>query len=296
MNRGTPVELRQLEYFAAVADERGFGRAAERIGIVQSAVSQQIARLERELGVRLFDRSTRHVRLTGHGERLLVEARAVLAAAPRLRDTAADVAAGDGGVLRLGAVRGPGDRLHRTLNALASIAPGLAVRLSHLPVTGRVEAVRTGELDAALVRAATSVPGLELLPFWDDPLMAAIPADHPLATEPVLDTARLAQLPLRLAPRAANPPFHDLILDAARACGSEPLLGPPFRGLLETLAEIAADQSSWTVFYEVMPLPPMARLAVRPLTGPRLTTSLAVPPGPPSPALRHLLRAVHLTT
>ncbi|NEA22753.1 LysR family transcriptional regulator, partial [Actinomadura bangladeshensis] len=72
------MELRQLEYFVAVAEEAGFGAAAARIGIVQSAVSQQVRRLERELGVPLFDRTTRRVRLSGAGERLLPEARAVL--------------------------------------------------------------------------------------------------------------------------------------------------------------------------------------------------------------------------
>ena len=100
------MEIRQLAYFVTVADELSFGRAAERLHIVQPAVSQQIRRLERELGVPLFDRSSRHVRLTAAGERLLPEARAVLAAAGRVRQVAADAAAGADGILRVAPARG----------------------------------------------------------------------------------------------------------------------------------------------------------------------------------------------
>ncbi|MFC5144736.1 LysR family transcriptional regulator [Streptomyces aureoversilis] len=287
------MELRQLQYFVAVAEEGGFGRAAERLGIVQSAVSQQLRRLERELGITLFERSTRHVRLSGAGERLLPEAHAVLAAVHRTRQVAADIASGDDGILRLGSVQGPGDRIYRLLNHLASTAPQLQVRLRRLAFADRLAAVRSGELDAALVRALPGAAGLELLPVWSDPLHVALPAGHPLTAEPALRLEQLADLPLRLAPRENNPPFHDLITDAFRAAGAEPLLGPPFTDFQATLTAIGTGRPpSWTVFYEVTGLPPFPGVAVRPLTGPALTTSLAVPPGPPGPALRHLLQAL----
>lgn len=286
------MELRQLQYFVAVTEEGGFGRAAERLSIVPSAVSQQVRRLERELGVVLFERSTRHVHLSGAGERLLPEAQAVLAAAHRTRQVAADIVSGDDGLLRLGSIQGPGDRIYRLLNDLAAAAPRLQVRLRRLPLTDRLAAVRSGQLDAALVRALPATPGLELLPVWSDPLYVALPDSHPLAARPVLRLEQLADLPLRLAPRENNPPFHDLITDALRSAGTEPIPGPPFTSFQETLTAIGTSAPSWTVFYDVVGLPPFPRVALRPLARPTLPTSLAVRPGPPSPALRHLLRVL----
>ena len=212
------MEIRQLTYFVTVAEELGFGRAAERLHIVQPAVSQQIRRLERELGVLLFDRSSRYVRLTAAGERLLPEARAVLAAAGRVRQVAADVAVGAGGILRVGTSQGLGERLDRTLEELRKTAPGLQVRLISAPAAERIAQVRSGELDAAFVRAVTAAPGIELLPTWQDPLTIALPATHPLAAQPTIQLAQLSAIPLRLAPRQHNPPFHDLILARVRRC------------------------------------------------------------------------------
>ncbi|MFI6444322.1 LysR family transcriptional regulator [Kitasatospora sp. NPDC050543] len=297
------MELRQLGYVVAVADEGGFGRAAERLNIVQSAVSQQVQRLERELGLALFDRSARQVRLTAAGERLLPEARAVLAAAERTRRVAAEIVDGVDGVLRLGAVHGPGDRLYRVLAALAGLAPRLRVRLSRAAPAQRLAQVRSGVLDAAFIRGPATVPGLELIPLWNDPLYAALPADHPLAgPAPALDAPsagaplrleQLAGLPLRLAPRAGNPPFHDLVTGAMRAAGLVPTApGPAFTTLRETLTEIGGDLPSWTVFYRVCDLPPIPRVSYRPLADLSLVTSLAVRGGPPAPALRHLLQAL----
>ncbi|MFE2728390.1 LysR family transcriptional regulator [Kitasatospora sp. NPDC059327] len=309
------MELRQLAYVVAVAEEGGFGRAAERLGIVQSAVSQQVQRLERELGVLLFDRSTRRVRPTAAGERLLPEARAVLVAADRTRRVAAEIAAGADGTLRLGAVHGPGDRLYAVLAALADVAPRLRVRLLRAAPAERLALVRSGELDAAFVRGPATEPGLDLLALWSDPLYAALPASHPLADvapgDPAgaasdgqapdgpapLPLAHLRDLPLRLAPRAHNPPFHDLVTAAWHAVGgTAPVPGPPFTTLRETLTEIAADAPSWTVFYRVSELPPVPRIAYRPLAGLAVTTSLAVRSGPPPPALRRLLQAIRAVT
>lgn len=295
----TTVELRQFEYFVAVADEGGFGRAAVRLHVVQASVSQQIARLERELGLRLFDRTTRRVRLTAAGERLLPEARAALAAAARVKHVASEIAHGGEGLLRLGTPRAFAERVHPALDLLAERVPALRVRLLQEARERRIEALRSGELDAALVRGDGPLAGLSVLPVWDDPLIVALPATHPLAAMPRLEPADLAGVPLRLAVRDRNPAFHDLVTGLIRAVGVDVPAGPHFTTLQETLTAIVTDSASgapsWTVFDLVGDLPPARRIAFRPLLGARSVVSLAMRPGPPALATRHLLDAFEAT-
>ncbi len=135
----------------------------------------------------------------------------------------------------------------------------------------------------------SSAAGLGLLPFWTDPVCAVVTAWHPLADEDVLRPAQLAELPLRLAPCDANPPFRDLITtvlrDASRTAGRAAVHTPAGH-----LADIATDPTaSWTAFYRAGDLPPSQPVAIRPLAGVEITTSLVVPPGPAGPALGLLL-------
>ena len=95
-------ELRRLRYAVAVADELNFTRAAEKLGVSQQVLSEQVRRLEDELGLRIFDRTTRHVRVTSHGRPIVDEARAVVAAADALRDRARRLGAAQTGVVLLG--------------------------------------------------------------------------------------------------------------------------------------------------------------------------------------------------
>ncbi|MGW0908514.1 LysR family transcriptional regulator [Streptomyces sp. NPDC002853] len=293
------MELRQLEYFVAVADEGGFGRAAVRLHVVQASVSQQVARLERELGLRLFDRTTRRVGLTAAGERLLPEAKAALTAAARVSHVADQIVSGAEGVLRLGTARAFAERVHPALDLLAERVPGLQVRLLQATRERRIEALRSGELDAALVRGDGPQQGLSVTPVWDDPLIVALPATHPLAALPRFEPADLAGLPLRLAPRDHNPAFHDLVTGLMRRAGVDVPAGPPFTTLQETLTALAADAASgspsWTVFDLVGDLPRARRIVFGPLLGARSAVSLAVRPGPLSSATQHLLDAMEAT-
>jgi len=284
------MELRQLEYFTTVADELGFARAAERLHVVQPAVSQQIRRLERELGVQLFDRTSRRVRLTAAGERLVPAARAVLAGAERMRQQAGELA--NGGRLRLGTSQGLGSRLPQVLAELADREPATSVELVSRPVGERIAMVRAGQLDAAFLRTRRPVRDLELIPLWEEPLVAALPARHPLAAGATVSLLDLRDLPLRLAPRQENPAFHELVVGACADAGFEPVLGPVFTNAQDTLADLSVGAPGWTPLYAAgaQGLAP-AGVAILPLTGVRTRTCLAVLPGVGGVAIRGLLDA-----
>jgi DNA-binding transcriptional LysR family regulator len=159
------VEIRQVRYFVAVSECLNFRRAAEQLGVGQPAVSQQVARLERELGVILFDRSPRTVRLTEAGQRFLPEARAVLAAVERARLAAAEPGSGRPvQVLRLGTSTGMGDHLDRLLEAIRQSDPQIEVRLAGAATQARLDQVRAKQLDAAFVRGIASAAGIDLVP------------------------------------------------------------------------------------------------------------------------------------
>ncbi|MEU6745357.1 LysR substrate-binding domain-containing protein [Spirillospora sp. NPDC046719] len=290
------MELRQVRYFVAVAEELHFGRAAERLHIVQPTVSQQIRRLEREFGLDLFDRTTRNVTLTAAGGAFLPHAHAILRSVFSATDAMAALRAEQESTLRLGTNVGLGGRLDALLTALTERAPRLMVELVSAAPASRLQQVRDGDLDAAFIRGADHGPGLELLSLWSDALVVALPARHPLAAQEEVALADLADLPLRIVPRDANPHLVDTVVGACRAAGFEPIMGPAFTTDQDTLAAIASGRPSWTVYYaaqaEIQPAP---RIAFRPFAAPApvARTYLAVRPGPPSSRLAALLDACH---
>jgi DNA-binding transcriptional LysR family regulator len=177
------MELRQLRYFVAVADEAQFTRAAARLMVAQPAVSAQIRRLEHELGEVLFRRERRSVALTDAGEALLPHARAALSAAERGQDAIASLRKVLQGRLRVG-VAGPVDRrLGQALGEFHRAHPGVEVLLTTQNNDPLLEAVASGHLDVGVVGV-----GLQPLPrhvrsqlVSSEELVLAVPCDHPLA-------------------------------------------------------------------------------------------------------------------
>lgn len=286
------VEIRQIEYVVALSESLHFGRAAEMVGVGQPALSQQVARLERELGVVLFERSSRSVRLSSAGERFVAEARTVLAGVERAR-SAARSGARSGQRLRLGTSAGLGQRLDRLLVALRSSNPSVEVELVRRPTAARLAMVRSGQLDCTFVRGVESSPELDLVQLWDDALVVALPAHHPAADAGEVSLTALAQLPLRLVPRAVNPALVDLVMTACATAGVEPQVSSLAPGLEETLATVGSG-AAWTVLYEAHAQRLRGEHVVfRPITAPglRMPTALAVPGRSSSPLITSLVRA-----
>ncbi|WP_446045294.1 LysR family transcriptional regulator [Streptomyces olivaceus] len=233
------MELRALQYFVTVAEELHFGRAARRLDIVQPAVSQQIARLERELGVRLLDRTSRRVRLTPAGERVLAAARRTLAAAARVRVAAGEPAA----VLRIGVASCVTRRLDRAVGRLSHGERPAEPKLVDLPVAARLDAVRDGELDLALVRGAFTCAAVTVVRAWSEPLYAILAHGHPAAGKPAVGLHDLDPRGLRLPARENDPPLHDAILAALPVAP----LRPPAGDMLNVLFEVGRDPEGWTL-------------------------------------------------
>ncbi|MTD53914.1 LysR family transcriptional regulator [Amycolatopsis pithecellobii] len=237
------MELRALHYFVTVAEELHFGRAAERLGIVQPAVSQQVARLERELGVRLLDRSPRTVRLTDAGRRVLGAAREALRAADQVRVVAETPVP----MVRIGTAPGLASRLERGIETLQALAPDFTPVLVELPIAERLKALRDGEIDLTLARGMRSAAGLRVLQSWSEPLRAVLSARHPLAGRESVTLRELAGFVLRLPTREVDPPLHDAVTAAFRDAGVRPRLGRPADTTQNLLVEIGSAPDTLAV-------------------------------------------------
>ncbi|HLO75552.1 MAG TPA: LysR substrate-binding domain-containing protein [Magnetospirillum sp.] len=214
------MELRHLRYFVAVAEERHFGRAAERLRMAQPPLSQQIQTFEGELGTRLFDRNRRKVELTAAGTALLDEARDILARAADLGRLARAAAGGEAGRLDIaftGSVPFT-EVMPRILRAFRHHYPDVRVSLREMSTGSQIEAVSEGRLDIGFARPADSnLPhGITAHRILREDLVLALPADHALAGQPRLSMTQVAGEGLVMNPRHIGTGLYDKI---AQLCG-----------------------------------------------------------------------------
>jgi DNA-binding transcriptional LysR family regulator len=231
------MELRQLRYFVTLAEELHFGRAAEREHIVQSALSQQLQRLERELRVCLLERSTHHVGLTAAGVVFLVEARQILAHVDRAAGIARGAAGAAATAMRVGIVDSSYDSMPQILHEAQARYPDLVIHQVEVSVPEQYQQLVDGRLDVGVGRSVLAPPQVASQLFRLDVLGVLIPAGHRFAAEDVVPVAALAEEPLLLAEDRHAPEFNQFVVEMCRSAGFTPTV---YRGSVESI-RAAAD-------------------------------------------------------
>lgn len=218
------MELRHLRYFVAVAESGGFTRAAQRLYVSQSALSEQIADLEAEIGVQLFDRSRLRASLTAPGTLFLKEARKVLAGADAAVHVARQTASGEMGEIRIGFFTGGvGAGFPRLIQRFRQSHPQVKISLHEMIPALQWKALDEGRIDIALTRRLETPQHKRLQSevLRKDSLYAVLPKNHPLAPGPV-DVRGLAQERFVLCARDTSPSLFDKVIELCSEAGYSP--------------------------------------------------------------------------
>lgn len=217
------IELRHLRYFLAVADQRSFSRAAERLGIAQPPLSQQIAKLEIMVGEKLLERRPQ-VRLTVAGRALAESARKLFSQLERDLDEMRRAGSGEAGTLTIGF---PASAL---VTAFPDVVrrfrekyPDVDLRLQEISSAAQVAALKEGAIDVGLVRGEVRDPALRCQRLLEEPFVAVLPGRHKLASRECVRLEELADEDFILFPRAVAPALHDEIGTLFHEAGVQPV-------------------------------------------------------------------------
>jgi len=235
------VELRHLRYFAVVAQELHFGRAAERLHVAQPAVSQQIQRLEHELGVQLLERTSKHVRLTPEGAQLLEHAQRILSDADSLERLAGKVSRGQAGELRLGVVSvATFSYLPQALRKFVQEADGVDVAVQVLDTPEQVDALVEDRLDVGLLRPWGHNKDLSIVNLHNERMILAISSAHPLAHRRQVSIGEFSDDPFLTYRRDRGEGYYDLVVGICRASGFYPRIVHELDEIYTITAMVAA--------------------------------------------------------
>ena len=293
------MELRRLEYFAAVARHGSFTRAAEELWLTQSALSQQVRRLEAELGVALLRRTPRGAELTPAGEELLPRAEAILAEVAHARADLDRHAGVTRGRVRVAATTADTPRLPAALATFHRAHPGLQIALRHAPAAEIAALVASGAADVGVASPHGGAPaGVEAIPLAAQPLRVMLPPGDPLASrdeaaagDDVVAIADLRGRPFILAEPGTA--LRETVMAACQAAGFSPV--PLFEisdpGTVRFLAHAGLGVSVVPASWLEQPGPEIVAAALAE-PAPRHRVALFVPAGRETPAGRLLRDAL----
>ncbi|MFB9237682.1 LysR family transcriptional regulator [Plantactinospora siamensis] len=284
------IAQRQLRALLMVADELHVGRAAERLGVTQPALSRQIAAIEKDLGMPLFSRVRRRFALTPAGEIVVAGARELLRRGDEVIREASRAHAGEVGSLRLGFVQSATyEVIPRLVSAFRAAHPDVVVNARAMTTLEQTEALRTGHLDAGLLRPVAALPGLTTRVISRDPLVVALPATHRLAGQEQVPLAALADEPFLLYFRDSGPIVHDTIIGCCLAAGFSPRIVQEAQ--LQTIPALVAAGLGISLLISPTPPHDPSQVVYRPIRDdlPLWDMALAWSAGNPSPTLARFL-------
>jgi DNA-binding transcriptional LysR family regulator len=237
------MELRHLRYFVAVAEETSFTRAAQRLHVAQPALSVQIRRLEQDLGVELFDRSRRTIRLTEAGALLLTEARRILALVDETVDVVRRTDAGAVGSLSIGFVPSAANAaLPPILRRFAAGHPGVVLHLREMAPDDLVRSLHEGRLDVCFLYLPFDDPSLEHTVVSREPFVAALPEGHPLAARKTIHVRALRDESFILPARHGMPGLHAQVVEICASAGFTPDAVQESVWLVQTIVGLVAAE------------------------------------------------------
>jgi DNA-binding transcriptional LysR family regulator len=290
------MELRHIRYFLAVAEEGRIAWAAERLGMQQPPLSQQIKALERELDVQLFRRKARGVELTEAGRAFLDNARTMLAQLDHTCETTRRTARGEQGRICVGIT--PSGAFHpfvpRTIRAFREAFPQVSMRLEERFGSELIEQVRNEEVDAAFIRTPLVDPeGLIVSRLLEEPLLVALPSNHALVGERALSLKRLARETF-IVYGPSDRGFYDHTRVACNAAGFSPRIGQEAPRVTSLLALVATGIGITLVPASLQQMH-IDGVMYRRLDGrnqPKAFLNLVMRRGDPSAVVRHFLTSV----
>lgn len=299
------MELRHLRYFIAVAEEGHITRAAERLGMQQPPLSQQIKALEQELDVQLFRRKPRGVELTDAGRALLEDSRAVLTQLAHAFETTKRTARGEQGRITVGIASTA--HFHpfvpRVIRVFREALPRVALTLEEAATGYLMEAVRNEHVDVAFIRKPfADTAGLVVLPLLEESMLVALPSSHALAStrgtrDPGLTLKALSAETFILYRRPNEPGLPEVVLAACHAVGFSPRLGQDAPRPASALNFVAAGLGI-TIVPASLQRMHLDGVTYRPLKGstqPKAPLNLISRRGDPSAVLRQFQNIVRLT-